>query len=136
MVTLSFDLCQNEDITDCLFGQYMPVIRVFVFVCVFCFLILQIYFVFNKGLFYNLFICLSSVQQKKYEYSLKSPGIKPTANRHGSSTKNSAIPPSLPKTSEEDDSSPSGCVTPTSPKPQSPSATSTVNNVFVNSPGQ
>ncbi|XP_059162267.1 son of sevenless homolog 2-like [Physella acuta] len=63
------------------------------------------------------------------EYSLKSPGIKPSTNRHGSSTKSNTLP-SLPKMSEEDDSSHSACNTPTSPhKPQSPTAT-----VFANSP--
>ncbi|CAG5136425.1 unnamed protein product [Candidula unifasciata] len=70
------------------------------------------------------------------DYSLKSPGIKPSTNRHGSNNKSSAIPPSLPKMSEEDDSSHSVCNTPTSPnKPQSPSAMGgSVNSVFVNSP--
>lgn len=65
------------------------------------------------------------------EYSLKSPGIKPSTNRHGSSTKSNTLP-SLPKMSEEEDSSHSACNTPTSPhKPQSPTAT-----VFANSPGK
>ncbi|GFR88033.1 son of sevenless [Elysia marginata] len=65
-------------------------------------------------------------------YSLKSPGIKPSAQRHGSSNKSSTIPPLL-KMSEDDDSPHS---TPTSPsKPQSPmTMAGSVNSVFANSP--
>lgn len=61
---------------------------------------------------------------KKYvDFSLKSPGIKPSSHRHTSSSKMHGIPPnvSLPKTSEEDDSSSPICVTPPTPStPQTP----------------
>ena len=64
-------------------------------------------------------------QPKKYlEFSLKSPGIKPSSHRHASSSKSHGIPPnvSMPKTSEEEDSLPSPmCVTPPTPStPQTP----------------
>ena len=69
-------------------------------------------------------------QPKKYlNYSLKSPGIR---HRHGGS-KNSSIPPNLPKMSEEEDLSPQGCHTPTSPnQPHSPMGAMThiSDNVF------
>nr|KAG5688352.1 hypothetical protein BaRGS_032920 [Batillaria attramentaria] len=61
---------------------------------------------------------------KKYvDFSLKSPGIKPSSHRHASSSKMHGIPPnvSLPKTSEEDDSSSPICITPPTPStPQTP----------------
>ncbi|KAK0054856.1 son of sevenless 2, partial [Biomphalaria pfeifferi] len=78
---------------------------------------------------------LQRFPKKFHPDALKSPGIKPSTNRHGSSTKSTSIPPSLPKMSEEEDSSQSACATPTSPnKPQSPIGSSLMNNVFANSP--
>ena len=65
-----------------------------------------------------------SPQPKKYvEYSLKSPGIKPSSHRHASSSKIHGIPPnvSVPKSSEEDDSPSPMCITPPTPStPQTP----------------
>ncbi|XP_076442792.1 son of sevenless homolog 2-like [Babylonia areolata] len=62
---------------------------------------------------------------KKYvEFSLKSPGIKPSSHRHASSSsKVHSIPPnvSVPKTSEGDDNPSPMCITPPTPStPQTP----------------
>ncbi|XP_076464153.1 son of sevenless homolog 1-like [Babylonia areolata] len=71
---------------------------------------------------------------KKYvEYSLKSPGIKPSSHRHASSSKSHGIPPnvSVPKTSEEDESPSPLCVTPPTPStPQTPPPHGGLGSVF------
>ncbi|XP_070181903.1 son of sevenless homolog 1-like isoform X2 [Littorina saxatilis] len=60
---------------------------------------------------------------KKYvEFSLKSPGIKPSSHRHTSSSKSHSIPPNVSVPKVEDDEMPSPiCTTPTTPStPQTP----------------
>lgn len=56
---------------------------------------------------------------KKYvEFSLKSPGIKPSSHRHTSSSKSHGIPPnvSVPKSLDEDDQGSPSCSTPGTPQ--------------------
>ncbi|XP_025106105.1 son of sevenless homolog 2-like [Pomacea canaliculata] len=69
---------------------------------------------------------------KKYDFSLKSPGIKPSSHRHGPTSKSHTVPPnvSVPKTFEEEESSSPICTTPPTPStPQTPPHT-TSHNVF------